>query len=595
MTMDAPSTEPTAAPRVWTSVFAERFFLLGATMLLCGVAGALLGVLSGALIGWQWINAPELGQGVIQGVRLGFLWGGSLGALSGFAWSWSMRLNPLTLRKIKRFTSIRRGYWSFLLLGAAFLMALAGEAFVNNQALIVKYKGHYHFPFLPGAQSRKGQDYGLSRDRDGQKYSYPVNYRELQDHFQHEGKGNWVLMPIVPYDPYEIDSRPFEGRFVRVTAPGKDRQLTLTKVEVIRQGEPLLGKAKQSSTMVGRSAEAVFQEGNTTWLAGGAQTKESADPWWEMDLEKPRTAVDVIIVTLPVGPAEDNRTLPFEKAMTQLTVELLDENRKPVWQKDYDLGQSGDGRVLREVLLTHPRAPDTGRLHLLGTDATGRDVLARLFYGFRITMLIALTFMLMVYLIGVAIGCTMGYFGGWVDLAGQRGVEIWQNIPFLYMVIIVVAVVSDLPFTPPIWFKIATLLAVLVFFSWTTMTYYMRTAVYREKARDYVAAAQLLGASTPRVLFNHLMPNTISTMVTFMPFTVSTAIISVTALDYLNFGLPKPTPSWGELLKQGVDQLHAPWIVLSAFFAMATVLVLVTFIGEAIREAFDPKKFTTYE
>jgi microcin C transport system permease protein len=189
----------------------------------------------------------------------------------------------------------------------------------------------------------------------------------------------------------------------------------------------------------------------------------------------------------------------------------------------------------------------------------------------------------------------MGYFGGWVDLAGQRAVEVWQNIPFLYMVIIVVAAVSDLPFTLPAWFKILVLLAIMVVFSWTSMTYYMRTAVYREKARDYVAAAQLLGASTPRILFNHLLPNTISTMVTFMPFTVATAIISITALDYLNFGLPKPTPSWGELLQQGVANLHAPWIVLSAFAAMVLVLTLVTFIGEGVREAFDPKKFTTYE
>jgi len=127
------------------------------------------------------------------------------------------------------------------------------------------------------------------------------------------------------------------------------------------------------------------------------------------------------------------------------------------------------------------------------------------------------------------------------------------------------------------------------------MTYYMRTSVFREKARDYVAAAQLLGAGPGRIIFNHLLPNTISTLVTFLPFTVAMAITSITALDYLNFGLPKPTPSWGELLQQGVANLEAPWIVLSAFVAMVAVLTLVTFIGEAVREAFDPKKFTTYE
>ena len=127
------------------------------------------------------------------------------------------------------------------------------------------------------------------------------------------------------------------------------------------------------------------------------------------------------------------------------------------------------------------------------------------------------------------------------------------------------------------------------------MTYYMRTAVYREKARDYVAAAQLLGASTTRIIFSHLLPNTISTMVTFMPFTMAMAISSLTALDFLGFGLPPPTPSWGELLAQGTDNLHASWIVSSAFAAMVVVLTLVTFIGEAVREAFDPKKYTVYK
>ena len=127
------------------------------------------------------------------------------------------------------------------------------------------------------------------------------------------------------------------------------------------------------------------------------------------------------------------------------------------------------------------------------------------------------------------------------------------------------------------------------------MTYYMRTATYKERARDYVAASKLLGAGTFRMIFVHVLPNTISTLVTFMPFTVAAAITSITALDFLNYGLPAPTPSWGELLKQGRAALHAPWIVLSAFFAMTIVLTLVTFVGEAVREAFDPKKFTTYQ
>ncbi|MDH4031978.1 MAG: ABC transporter permease subunit, partial [Chromatiales bacterium] len=139
------------------------------------------------------------------------------------------------------------------------------------------------------------------------------------------------------------------------------------------------------------------------------------------------------------------------------------------------------------------------------------------------------------------------------------------------------------------------LLVIMVLFSWTFMTYYMRTETYREKARDYALAARVLGASTPRIIFRHILPNTISTVVTFIPFTVVAAITAITALDFLGWGLPPPTPSIGELLKQGTANLTtAPWIVTSAFVALVLILTLVTFIGEAIREAFDPKKFTIY-
>ncbi len=198
--------------------------------------------------------------------------------------------------------------------------------------------------------------------------------------------------------------------------------------------------------------------------------------------------------------------------------------------------------------------------------------------------------MVLTYFIGIVLGCLMGYFGGWFDLLVQRLIEVWSNIPFLFVVIIVASVVP-----PSIGMNLWVLLAIVVLFSWTSMTYYMRASTYREKARDYVHAAQVLGAGTGRVIFSHVLPNTLSTLVTFIPFTVSLAISSLTALDFLGFGLPPPTPSWGELLRQGTSNLNSPWIVASAFTALVVVLVLVTFIGEAVREAFDPKKFTTYQ
>lgn len=239
-----------------------------------------------------------------------------------------------------------------------------------------------------------------------------------------------------------------------------------------------------------------------------------------------------------------------------------------------------------------PAPPSLERMTLLGTDSTGRDILARLVYGFRVAVFFALGFVSLVFLIGITLGCLMGYFGGIFDLLVQRIIEIWSNIPFIYTVIIIFSVVpSSIPVTP----RILILLTVMVLFSWPPMTYYMRTATYREKARDYAAAAKVLGASTGRTIFHHILPNTLATIITFIPFTMASAITAVTALDFLGFGLPPPTPSMGELLRQGTGNLNAPWIVAAAFNALVYLLLLVTFVGEAVREAFDPKKHTFYE
>lgn len=236
-----------------------------------------------------------------------------------------------------------------------------------------------------------------------------------------------------------------------------------------------------------------------------------------------------------------------------------------------------------------PRPPNAAERHFLGTDQLNRDVLARLVYGFRKALIFASSFIVLTYLLGVSLGCAMGYAGGWLDLVGQRLIEIWSLVPFLFVVIIVASIVSAYG-----GMNLGWLLAIVVMFSWTSITYYMRTNTYREKARDYVHAAQVLGASNTRIIFVHVLPNVLSTLVTFAPFTVASSISALTALDFLGYGLPPPTPSWGELLRQGTSNLNAPWIVASAFGALVTVLVLVTFIGEAVREAFDPKKFTTY-
>jgi len=202
----------------------------------------------------------------------------------------------------------------------------------------------------------------------------------------------------------------------------------------------------------------------------------------------------------------------------------------------------------------------------------------------------AVIFIPLVYLIGITVGLLMGYFGGWFDLVVQRVIEVLSNIPFLFLVIIITLGVPA-QYKDRLGFYLS--LAILALFGWMGMTYLMRTSALKEKARDYIAASRVIGAGVPRILFRHLLPNSVAILVTLVPFSVSGLVLSLTALDYLGFGHGQYA-SWGKLLKDGLSSLSSPVLVSSAFFCLVFMLVLVTFVGEAVREAFDPKKYTYY-
>lgn len=347
-----------------------------------------------------------------------------------------MAISPLTRKKFKRFRDIKRGYYSFILLSLCILGSLGAELLVNNRALIVHYQGHWYFPTY--GHMIPGRTFGLN-------YDYETNYRDLARRFRRQGNGNWVLLPPVPYNPYENDLRP--------------------------------------------------------------------------------------------------DTLP-------------------------------------------PDPPSLQRRHYLGTDTSGRDVLARLVYGFRIAIFFSLGLLVATYAVGISIGCAMGYYGGWFDILLQRIIEIWSTVPLLFVVIIIASIV-----VPNFWL----LIAIMVIFGWMGMTWTVRTVTYKEKARDYVLAAKALGASDLRIIFRHILPNTMSLIVTYIPFSVSGGIVALTSLDYLGFGLPPPTPTWGELLQEAWANFSDWWLGFSVITAMVATLVAVTFVGEAVREAFDPKLHTVYE
>jgi microcin C transport system permease protein len=243
-----------------------------------------------------------------------------------------------------------------------------------------------------------------------------------------------------------------------------------------------------------------------------------------------------------------------------------------------------------------PHAPQ--RPHIFGTDDRGRDVFARLAYGFNVSMTFAVLVLLIGESFGVFIGALLGYFGGKLDILGQRLIEIWSSLPFLYTIIIVSSIVvpiyipgRNLVLQPSFWL----LIVILAIFEWVGITYYIRGEFYREKAKDYVGAAIATGVTEPAIMFKHILPNALTPVVSFAPFVVVANISTLVALDFLGFGLPAPTPSWGELIGQGTENLTKWWLIFFPLGAMFITLLLVVFIGEAIREAFDPKEFSQLE
>jgi len=235
--------------------------------------------------------------------------------------------------------------------------------------------------------------------------------------------------------------------------------------------------------------------------------------------------------------------------------------------------------VILELPTPAPSPPTTQ--NWLGTDDQGRDVVARLIYGFRISILFGLLLTLLSSVIGVAAGAWQGYFGGWIDLIFQRFIEIWGSMPQLFILIILAGL-----FVPSFWF----LLGILLLFSWMGLVGVVRAEFLRGRNFTYVLAARALGVSNTKIIFKHILPNAMVATITFLPFILSGSITSLTALDFLGLGLPPGSASLGELLNQGKANLQAPWLGISTFLILAVMLSLLIFIGEGARDAFDPRK-----
>ena len=231
--------------------------------------------------------------------------------------------------------------------------------------------------------------------------------------------------------------------------------------------------------------------------------------------------------------------------------------------------------------LTEPAPSPPSAENWLGTDDQGRDVLARVIYWFRISVAFGLMLTIASSIIGIAAGAVQGYFGGWTDLLAQRFIEIWNGLPNLFLLIILASVVEP---------SFLWLLGIMVLFGWTSLVGVVRAEFLRARNFDYVRAARSMGAGNIYIMRRHVLPNAMVAALTFMPFILNGSITTLTSLDFLGFGLPPGAPSLGELLAQGKNNIQAPWLGLTAFFTLAITLSLLIFVGEAVRDAFDPRK-----
>ncbi|MFY2508804.1 ABC transporter permease [Vibrio pectenicida] len=254
-------------------------------------------------------------------------------------------------------------------------------------------------------------------------------------------------------------------------------------------------------------------------------------------------------------------------------VELIEEKGYMIWP----IIRFGYSSINYNISGSVPSAPDS--VNWLGTDDKGRDVLARIIYGFRISVLFGIILTVISSVIGVIVGATQGYYGGWLDLFGQRFIEVWSGMPTLFLLIILSSFVE-----PNFWW----LLGIMVLFSWMSLVGVVRAEFLRCRNFDYVRAALAMGVSDSRIMRRHMLPNAMVASLTMMPFILSGSVTTLTSLDFLGFGLPAGSPSLGELLAQGKANLQAPWLGFSAFLVLSIMLTLLVFIGEAVRDAFDP-------
>jgi microcin C transport system permease protein len=531
--------------------------------------------------------------------------------------SLSKFFNPITCKRLRKFKQIKRAYWSFLILAVLYILSLGSELLCNDTPILVKYNDRYYFPILKYYPDDVFTDSGQQTRPNYKKIAESPQFTAIHN--------NFMLFPPIPYSPYEIIDpasletvNQVEVEFIRqprVATVNIRPDFTIEaaiKADHFFKNEPTIEllslidfwsvdhmfKSAVQQRFDNRAADAFVM--SSVNLKDNAQRIELSLSTYKPRLNPPMTVR--CTMREPFIISEKSIMMIYDKNMDMIQFEpefwdsLLPVDRMKINKSaSRRFNQPVDsitiingGDEYKVTFFKHdirwPYRPVTA--HWLGIDNAGRDVLARIVYGFRISMNFGFILVILSIGLGIVVGAVQGYYGGLIDITSQRLIEIWSALPFLYIMILMGSIYGR-----SFWL----LLILYGIFNWIGISYYMRGEFLRLRKAAYVESARCLGIPDHKIILKHILPNALVPIITFFPFSLVGAIGSLAALDYLGFGLPPPTASWGELLAQAQQVRWAWWLILYPALALFSVMLLGVFIGEGVREAFDPRQQSRWE
>ncbi len=517
-------------------------------------------------------------------------------------------INPVTLKRWRRFRRHRRAWYSLLLLGALFTLSLFAELICNDRPLALRWNDRWHFPawrFYP-------EDTFLENE----VFTRP-DYKQLREHPAAQGS-RFIFAPI-PFGPYETiapESIPGEPgvELHCLAVPGMlavyvRPDLTIARIDGRtfienpfalhnRPLDELLPVSAQLSTALEqRFANHAAPHMLDAQIIADSRAVEISLREFAPRPAPPRTVrIDIRDPAQLLSITEIARLGIEQEILPSFWQQLSTAQQAYIRKRALDsespvtspLEIPAGGRTWRITISTDvPRWPHPPvKNHLMGIDSAGRDVFTRLLYGLRISLSFALLLVVSAMVIGSILGGIQGYYGGKTDITGQRLTEIWSALPFLYVMILLGSVYGR---------SFGLLLLCYALFNWIGLSYYMRAEFLRLRNQPFVEAARALGLPTWKIMLRHIFPNALTPLVTLFPFALVGAVTSLAGLDYLGFGLPPPTPSWGEMLHQAQQYRWAWWLITYPSAALFVVILLGVFIGEGVREAYDPKPYSRME